>query len=68
MTSKHHTKRAINDDLNAKVKSVVEHKSYGRTAILFYEENKRWMTVRYNEGADKNELDSVFRLSAMVAF
>jgi type III restriction enzyme len=62
------TKRAINDDLNAKVKSVVEHQAYGRTAILFLEEKKRWMTVRYDEMKDKNELDSVFRLSAMVDF
>jgi type III restriction enzyme len=62
------TKRAINDDLNAKVKSVVEHQAYGRTAILFYEDGKRWMTVRYNEAKDKNELDAVFRLPAMLDF
>jgi superfamily II DNA or RNA helicase len=62
------TKRAINDDLNAKTKAVVEHHAYGRTAILFYEDNKRWMTVRYDEGKDKNELDAVFRLPAMVDF
>ncbi|MDO8540461.1 MAG: DEAD/DEAH box helicase family protein [Opitutaceae bacterium] len=61
-------KRAINDDLNAKVKTVVEHQTYGRTVILFLEDNKRWMTVRYDEATDKNELDSVFRLSAMVDF
>ena len=61
-------KRAINDDLNAKAKSVVEHQAYGRTAILFLEDKKRWMTVRYDEAKDKNELDSVFRLSAMVDF
>jgi hypothetical protein len=61
-------KRAINDDLNAKVKSVVEHQAYGRTAILFFEDKKRWMTVRYDEVKDKNELDSVFRLSAMADF
>jgi hypothetical protein len=61
-------KRAINDDLNAKPKTVVEHRAYGRTAILFYEDDKRWMTVRYDETKDKNELDAVFRLSAMVDF
>jgi type III restriction enzyme len=61
-------KRAINDDLNARPKAVVEHHAYGRTAILFYEDNKRWMTVRYDEAKDKNELDAVFRLSAMVDF
>ena len=61
-------KRAINDDLNAKPKSVVEHHAYGRTAILYYEESNRWMTVRYDEPKDKNELDAVFRLSAMSAF
>lgn len=61
------TKRAINDDLNAKVKAVVEHKSYGRTAILFYEQAQdRWMTVEYDEVKDKNELHAVFRLGAMV--
>ncbi len=62
------TKRAINDDLNAKPKAVVEHKTYGRTAILFYEGEKRWMTVRYDEAKDKNELDAVFRLAAMAGF
>ncbi len=62
------TKRVINDDLNAKIKTVVEHQAYGRTAILFYEDNRRWMTVRYDEAKDKNELDAVFRLPAMVDF
>jgi superfamily II DNA or RNA helicase len=62
------TKRAINDDLNAKVKSVVAHETYGRTAILFWENNTRWMTVRYDEAKDKNELDAVFRLAAMAGF
>jgi len=63
------TKRAINDDVNAKVKAVVEHRAYGATAILFYEAAlDRWMTVRYDEQRDKNDLDAVFRLSAMVGF
>jgi len=63
------TKRAINDDLNAKVKAVVKHASYGATAILFYEASvDRWMTVRYDEQKDKNELDAVFRLNAMSGF
>lgn len=63
------TKRAINDDVNAKIKAVVEHKAYGPTAILFYEaEHDRWMTVRYDEAKDKNELDAVFRLAAMPTF
>jgi hypothetical protein len=63
------TKRAINDDLNAKVKTVVEHKAYGPTAILFYEAAQdRWMTVRCDEAKDKNELDAVFRLAAMSGF
>lgn len=61
-------KRAINDDINAKVKTVVEHQAYGRTAVLFYEERKRWMTVRYDEAKDQNYIDSVFRLSAMSMF
>ncbi len=62
------TKRAINDDLNAKVKAVVEHKAYGRAAILFYQEERRWMIVRYNEAADKNELDATFTLTLMVSY
>lgn len=61
-------KRAINDDLNAKAKSVVAHQAYGRTAILFYEDRKRWMTVRYDETKDQNHLDAIFRLSAMPTF
>jgi type III restriction enzyme len=56
------TKRAINDDANALIKAVTEHKSYGRTAILFYEEQKRWKVVRYNEEKDKNEVKEIFTL------
>ena len=56
------TKRAINDDANALIKAVTEHKSYGRTAILFYEEQKRWRVVRYNEEKDKNEVKEIFTI------
>ena len=56
------TKRAINDDANALIKAVNEHKSYGRTAILFYENQKRWKIVRYNEEKDKNEVKEIFTL------
>ena len=58
------TKRAINDDANALIKTVSDHKSYGRTAILFYEEEKRWKIVRYNEEKDKNEVAELFDLNA----
>ncbi len=57
------TKRAINDDANALIKSVSDHKNYGRTAILFYEDEKRWKVVRYNEEKDKNEVTGLFDLN-----
>ncbi len=56
------TKRAINDDTNSLIKAVSEHKSYGRTAILFYEDEKRWRVVRFNEEKDKNEVAEAFDL------
>ena len=62
------TKRAINDDANALIKTVSDHKSYGRTAILFYEEEKRWKIVRYNEEKDKNEVAELFDLNAAKQF
>ena len=62
------TKRAINDDANALIKAVTDHKSYGRTAILFYEEEKRWKVVRYNEEKDKNEVAEIFDLRDGTAF
>jgi superfamily II DNA or RNA helicase len=62
------TKRAINDDTNSLIKSVSEHKSYGRTAILFYEDEKRWKVVRYNEEKDKNEIAELFDLRAAKEF
>lgn len=34
--------------------------SYGRTAILFYEDQKPWKIVRYNEEKDKNEVEELF--------
>lgn len=62
------TKRAINDDVNALVKTVTEHKSYGRTAIIFYEEEKRWRVVRYTEEKDKNEVAELFDINAAKTF
>jgi len=62
------TKRAINDDTNSLIKAVSEHKGYGRTAILFYEDEKRWKVVRYNEEKDKNEVAELFDLRAAKDF
>jgi len=62
------TKRAINDDVNALIKAVADHKSYGRTLILFYEEQKRWRVVRYNEEKDKNEVAELFILANAKSF
>jgi hypothetical protein len=61
------TKRAINDDLNAVPKTVVQHREYGRTMIL-KKEGKRWMTVRYNEVKDKNEEDQVLHPHLLAHF
>lgn len=63
-----YTKRAINDDAKALIKSVSDHKSHGRTAILFFEDEKRWKVVRQNEEKDKNEVAELFDLNAATLF
>ena len=62
------TKRAINDDANSLIKAVSDHKAYGKTAILFYEDGKRWKVVRYNEEKDKNEVAELFDLGNAKSF
>lgn len=62
------TKEAIGRE-DALEKAVAEHKLYGRAMMLHWEkETGRWMTVRYDEKADKNVMDSVFRIDLMVSF
>lgn len=62
------TKRAVNDDANALIKTECVHMSYGRSAILFYEQNKRWRVVRYVVEKDKNEIAELFDLSHACEF
>lgn len=51
------TKFGINDTPNAKPKAVVAHRDYGRAMILYWEDRKRWMTVRYDPLRDLNDVD-----------
>ena len=62
------TKRAINDDENSLEKAVTDHQCYGRTAILFYEQAKRWKLVQYDEARDKNVVGELFDLNAAREF
>lgn len=61
------TKRAINDNLNAVPKAVVEHQEYGRAMIL-REDGSRWMTVRYSEEQDKNLEDQILHPDLLAHF
>lgn len=58
------TKEAINRPKSI-LEAVGEHKKYGRALMVYWEERRRWMTVRYDEATDKNIVDSVFRLNLM---
>ena len=61
------TKRAINDDLNAIPKAIVQHQEYGRAMIL-RKDGHRWMTVRYSEEQDKNLEDQVLHPELLAHF
>ena len=62
------TKWAINDAKNSKSKVITEHQSYGKTAILYYEQEIRWKLVRYNEAQDKNVVAELFDLTEARTF
>lgn len=41
-------------------KSRAEHKDYRKVMMVYWEDEKRWYTVRYDETSDKNKLDRLF--------
>ncbi|MCA1568454.1 MAG: DEAD/DEAH box helicase family protein [Acidobacteria bacterium] len=49
-------------------KARVEHKIYGRVMMVSWENEKRWMTVHYNNDQNKNELDTAFDYKLLVNF
>lgn len=49
-------------------KVMAEHRHYGVPLMLVQEESGRFMTVRYNERRDKNELDQVFRVANLPGY
>lgn len=57
---------------NAKGDSVAkaqsEHKAYRKVMMVYWEDEKRWYTVRYDENSDKNKLDRLFDLDLMQGF
>lgn len=61
------TKEAINRE-DSILKAISEHKRYGKVMMLNWENEDRWMTVRYNANKDKNELDSVLRDDLLAFF
>jgi superfamily II DNA or RNA helicase len=61
-------KREINDprgDSIAKIRA--EHKLYRQVMMVYWENEKKWYTVRYNEKSDKNTLDRIFDFDIMSA-
>jgi len=63
------TKRVINDEEgNAAEKAQAEHPIYKSVMMLYWEDQKRWMTVKYDEKVDKNILDQVLRPELMVGY
>lgn len=63
------TKRDINDEEgNAQEKAQVEHPTYKKVMMLYWEQQQRWMTVEYDARADKNILDRVLRPELMVGY
>src|SRR5690606_8493882 len=49
-------------------KVIAEHKIYKKPLMLVQEGDGRFMTVRYNDRIDKNEIDQVFRVENMVEY
>lgn len=49
-------------------KAVAEHKHYGVPVMLVREDCGRFMTVKYNERTDRNDLDQIFRIENMLGY
>ena len=62
-------KREINDPKGESVAKIgSEHKIYRQAMMVYWENEQRWYTVRYNDKADKNILDQVFNFDIMGNF
>lgn len=61
------TKERINDEL-ASIKARASHVDYKRVMMVYWKEEKEWMTVVNNENGTKNILDQMFRISIMAGF
>lgn len=63
------TKRDINDEPgNAQEKAQVEHPTYRKVMMLYWQDSQQWVTVEYDEAHDKNELDRILRPELMTAY
>lgn len=63
------TKREINDEPgNAQEKAKVEHPTYRKVMMLYWQDSRQWVTVEYDEAHDKNELDRILRPEIMAAY
>lgn len=49
-------------------KARAEHKTYRKAMMVYWEDEKRWYTVRYDEANDKNKLDRLFDFDLMAGF
>ena len=59
-------KGQINDPLgNAASKAQVKHPEYGHAMMLYWRDEKDWMTVTFDSVAGQNVMDRMFRLELM---
>lgn len=49
-------------------KARAEHKTYGRVMMVYWEDEKRWYTIRYDQSSDKNKLDRLFDFYLLEGF
>lgn len=61
------TKERIYDEL-AIIKARATHTDYKRVMMVYWKEEKEWMTVVNNEDGTKNILDQLFRISIMTGY
>lgn len=63
------TKRILNDEEgNAQAKAQIEHPSYKRVMMVYWEGQARWMVVMYDPTQDRCVLDRVWNAGLMVGW
>jgi len=63
------TKRIINDqEGNAVEKAQAEHPVYKKVMMLYWQDERQWLTVEYDEQRDMNYLDKVLRPELLIGY